>query len=256
MMNMKNSIVSRRSLLINGGTAAAAGIVLAACGSPDPGLGRIGEAPVATALPEAHVSDDVLLRTAQSVEELAVEALTDPTVTGKASAEGKAAMALFVSGHKANIAALTSVVDSRGGKSVTEPNTKMMTNYVTKAIDAIKDSDDAAGDILVFVHALEGIVAATYQAFVAWTNEPALRSAMMSLAVGPSRFSAATAQLIRGGVKGVVPAVDDTGAELVATLPDAFGSLTSFPVVVGKPNEDGARVTILMETPSLNSLEY
>ena len=106
------------------------------------------------------------------------------------------------------------------------------------------------------MHALEGIVAATYQAFVAWTNDPALRSAMMSLAVGPSKYSAATAQLIRGGTKGVVPAVNKEGVDLVATLPDAFGPLTSFPVVVGKPNEDGARVTILMETPSLNSLEY
>jgi len=255
-MNMKNSIVSRRALLINGGTAAAAGVILAACGSPDPGLGRIGEAPVATALPEAHVSDDVLLRTAQSVENLAVEALGDATITGKASADAKAAMANYVLGHKSNIAALTSVINSRGGESVTEPNTKMMTNYVTKAVAAIKDSEDAEGDILVFVHALEGIVAATYQAFVAWTNDPALRSAMMSLAVGPSKYSAATAQLIRGGTKGVVPAVNKEGVDLVATLPDAFGPLTSFPVVVGKPNEDGAKVTILMETPSLNSLEY
>lgn len=255
-MNMKNSIVSRRALLINGGTAAAAGVILAACGSPDPGLGRIGEAPVATALPEAHVSDDVLLRTAQSVETLAVAALTDPTITGAASAEAKAAMEIFVRGHKSNLAALASVVEGRGAESVTEPNTKMMTNYVSKAVAAIKDSDDAAGDVLVFVNALEGIVGATYQAFVAWTNDPALRSAMMSLSVGPSKFSAATSLMIRTGVKGVVPAVDDAGAELQAALPDAFGPLTSFPVVVGKPNEDGARVTILMETPSLNSLEY
>lgn len=255
-MSMKNPIVSRRALLVNGGTAAAAGVILAACGSPDPGLGRIGEAPVATALPEAHVSDDVLLRTAQSVEQLALAALTDPTVTSGAGADAKAAMALFVKGHTANIAALNSLVESRGAESVTEPNTKMMANYVDKAVAAIKDSEDAAGDVLVFVHALEGVVAATYQAFVHWTNAPALRSAMMSLSVGPSRFSAATAQLIRSGTKGIVPAVDENGADLVSTLPDAFGSLTSFPVVVGKPNEDGARVTVLMETPSLNSLEY
>jgi hypothetical protein len=251
MMNMKNSIVSRRALLINGGTAAAAGVILAACGSPDPGLGRIGEAPVGTALPEAHVSDDVLLRTAQSVETLAVEALTDPTITAAAGSDAQAAMAVYVRGHNANIAALASVIKSRGGEVVTEPNTKMMTNYVAKAVAAI-----AKADVLVFVNALEGIVAATYQAFVAWTNDPALRSTMMSLSLEPSRFSVATAQMIRTGVKGVLPAVDDAGAELPAALPDAFGPLTSFPVVIGKPNEDGAKVTILMETPSLNSLEY
>lgn len=253
---MKNNTVSRRALLINGGTAAAAGVILAACASPDPGLGRIGEAPVATALPDATVSDDVLLRTAQSVEALAITALTDATVTGKAGADAKAAMEIFVRGHKANLAALTAVVAARGGESFNEPNTKMMANYVTKAVAAIKDSDDAAADVLVFVNALEGVVGATYQAFVAWTNDPALRSTMMSLSLRPSRFSVATAQLIRSGVKGVLPAVDDAGAELPSGLPDAFGPLTSFPVVIGKPNEDGARVTILMETPSLNSLEY
>ncbi len=253
---MKNSIISRRALLVNGGTAAAAGVILAACGSPDPGLGRIGDAPLATALPEAHVSDDVLLRTAQSVESLAVAALTDATITGAAGADAKAAMEIYVNGHRANISALSAVISSRGAQEVTEPNTKMMTNYVTKAVDAIKGSDTAEADVLVFVNALEGIVAATYQAFVAWTNDPALRSTMMSLALAPSKFSVATAQMIRSGVKGVLPAVDEAGAELPAALPDAFGPLTSFPVVVGKPNEDGARVTILMETPSLNSLEY
>ena len=104
---MKNSIISRRALLVNGGTAAAAGVILAACGSPDPGLGRIGDAPLATALPEAHVSDDVLLRTAQSVESLAVAALTDATITGAAGADAKAALEIYVNGHRANISALS-----------------------------------------------------------------------------------------------------------------------------------------------------
>ena len=53
------------------------------------------------------------------------------------------------------LAALTAVVAARGGESFNEPNTKMMANYVTKAVAAIKDSDDAAADVLVFVNALE-----------------------------------------------------------------------------------------------------
>ena len=104
--------------------------------------------------------------------------------------------------------------------------------------------------------ALEATVAATYQAFVAWTNEPALRARMMNLSLDPSQHSAAAAQLIRPGSKGLVTGTDETGAELVAALPSAFGSLSGFSVPLGKPNEAGIKATVNMETPSLNSLEY
>lgn len=251
-----NDRISRRSLILNGGTAAAASVILAACGSEHSGLARVGEAPATTALPDAHVSDVVLLRTAESVEQLAVAALTHATITSKAGDGTKAAMELYVTSHRANIAAIAPLVAARGGESVTRPNTRMMANYVDTATALIAESDTAADDVLVFVHALEAVVAATYQAFVAWTSEPALRSAMMSLAVAPSQHSAATAQLIRPGSAGIVPGVDENGAALVATLPNTFGSLSAFDATVGNPNDAGARTTLSMETPSLNSLEY
>lgn len=251
-----NDSISRRSLIVNGGVAAAAGVILAACGSESPGLARIGEAPATTALPEANVSDVVLLRTAQSVENLAVAALTDSTIVSKAPATAKPAIEMFVATHRSNLAAIAPLVAARGGTSVTEPNTKMMENYVDTAVALIKESDQAADDVLLFVHALEGVVAATYQAFVAWTSEPTLRSAMMSLAVGPSAHSAAVAQLIRPGTAGIVPGTDENGVALVATLPGAFGPLSSFQVALGKPNDAGSRTVISLETPSLNSLEY
>ena len=251
-----NDRISRRSLILNGGAAAAAGVILAACGSEDSGLARLGEAPATTALPDAHVSDVVLLRTAESVEQLAVAALTHATITSKAGDNTKAAMELYVAAHRANIAAIAPLVAARGRESVTRPNTRMMANYVDTATALIAESDTAADDVLVFVHALEAVVAATYQAFVAWTSEPALRSAMMSLSVAPSQHSAATAQLIRPGSAGIVPGVDENGATLVATLPNTFGSLSAFDATVGNPNDAGARTTLSMETPSLNSLEY
>ena len=251
-----NDRISRRSLILNGGAAAAAGVILAACGSEHSGLARVGEAPATTALPEAHVSDVVLLRTAESVELLAIEALGSPAITGNASATTKQAIEQFLDAHRSNLAAIAPLVAARGGKSVDRPNTRMMANYVDTATALIADSDTAADDVLVFVHALEAVVAATYQAFVAWTSEPALRSAMMSLSVAPSQHSAATAQLIRPGSVGIVPGVDENGAALVATLPSAFGSLSAFDATVGNPNDSGARTTLSMETPSLNSLEY
>lgn len=253
---MNNSRISRRNLIVNGSGLAAAGVVLAACSQPDPGLGRIGDAPATTALPEGNVSDLVLLRTLQSVEELAVSALSDSAIAGKADAKGQAALAMFMKGHERNIADLAALVSERNGESVTEANTKMMTNYVAKAKELIAGSDEPDSDVLYFAMALEATVAATYQAFVAWTNEPALRARMMGLSLDPSQFSAAAAQLLRPGVKGVVPGTDETGAELVAALPSAFGALSGFTVPLGKPNEAGVKATVNMETPSLNSLQY
>lgn len=256
MTPMNNSRISRRSLIVNGSGLAAAGVVLAACSTPDPGLARIGDAPTTTALPEAKVSDVVLLRTLQSVENLAVNALTDAGIAGKADAKTKAALAAYVQGHKSNLARLDQLVGARGGESVTEANPKLTANYVDKAKELIADSDEPETDVLMFVTELEAMVAGTYQAFVAWTNEPALRSQMMSLALDPSQFSAATAQMIRGGSKGIVPAKDDNGADLIATIPSAFGPLSTFSAMLGKPNEAGIKATLNLETPSLNSLEY
>ncbi|MFM8827515.1 MAG: hypothetical protein ACKOFT_10605, partial [Actinomycetota bacterium] len=97
---MNTQKISRRSLITQGGALAAAGVVLAACGSEPSGLSRVGLSPSTTALPEAHVSDVVLLRTAQSVENLAVTALSDPAMS-KGNAATKAAIAVFLEGHRA-----------------------------------------------------------------------------------------------------------------------------------------------------------
>jgi hypothetical protein len=65
-----------------------------------------------------------------------------------------------------------------------------------------------------------------------------------------------TAQLINGGTGGFAPANDKDGVALVATLPGAFGSLSAVQVQLGPVNDTGSRATVLMDTPSLNSLIY
>jgi hypothetical protein len=39
-------------------------------------------------------------------------------------------------------------------------------------------------------------------------------------------------------------------------VPAAFGPLTPIPVTVGPVNADGTRSSLILETPSLNSLAY
>jgi hypothetical protein len=88
------------------------------------------------------------------------------------------------------------------------------------------------------------------------TVEPALRADMMRLGAQSSRRAAVAAQLINSGTKAFGPGTDDQGNPTVATLPNAFGTLSSVQIAVGPPNEVGARTTVLMDTPSLNSLLY
>jgi hypothetical protein len=55
----------------------------------------------------------------------------------------------------------------------------------------------------------------------------------------------------------VLPSIDEaTGKPRVAAVPAAFGPLTPIPVTVGPVNADGTRSSLILETPSLNSLAY
>ena len=111
-------------------------------------------------------------------------------------------------------------------------------------------------DALALTLAIETLIASTYQYFVSLATEPAVRSDLVRLGGRSSRRAAVAAQLINGGTVGFAPAVDKDGDALVATLPSAFGSLSSVQVQLGPVNQVGSRTTVLMDTPSLNSLIY
>lgn len=248
------SHISRRNLLRSVGLVGATGAILAACGDAvNEAPTRLGEAPSTTALPDAKVDDVVLLRTAMSMEALAHLALTSDAVAKSSSA---AVMSAFARHHETHLATLTSLVTARGGKPFTDPNPKLQSVYGDLAIQLVTDSDRPDDDAKSLAHAMESLLAATYQNFVTSTTEPALRADMMRLGVSASRHAAVLAQLIRGGAAAFAPAVDVEGVALVSTLPSAFGPLTAVQVMLGKKNETGARTTVAMDTPSLNSYVY
>ncbi|MFM8854182.1 MAG: hypothetical protein ACKOGL_13500, partial [Acidimicrobiaceae bacterium] len=75
------SQLTRRELLRLSGLSLASGLVLAACGKhtgvvDDGAIARLGESPSTTALAEAKVTDEVLLRTAASLEYNAIDTYT------------------------------------------------------------------------------------------------------------------------------------------------------------------------------------
>ena len=65
------------------------------------------------------------------------------------------------------------------------------------------------------------------------------------------------AQALNPGLAGVLASIDaTTNKPNVAAVPGAFGPLTPISVTVGPLNADGTRNTLMLETPSLNSLAY
>ncbi len=242
-------------MLRSSGALAATTAVLAACSSTRPSVARIGESPTTVKLEEVAVTDVILLRTAMSMEIMAAAMLSDSAVTAIASKDTAPVIAAFAAGHTSQLEDLRVLISARNGEAYTETNAKLMQAYGQTALDLVA-SGKLATDTLPLTLAIETLIASTYQYFVSLATEPAVRADLVRLGGRSSRRAAITAQLINGGTGGFAPANDKDGVALVATLPSAFGSLSTVQVQLGPVNEVGSRTTVLMDTPSLNSLIY
>jgi ferritin-like protein len=163
----------------------------------------------------------------------------------------------------------------------------------TATAKAVASSDDPRRDVLNFAHGLESLAGATYQALVASLTDPSLRAdamsvgarearhaALLALTINPDRpgglvnFADAvsaepasppttvapttTVQNIANPVGGAAPAPEAPPTEIptVTAIPSQFGGLGPIQIVVGKGDENGTRLKINLETPSLNSLIF
>ncbi len=163
----------------------------------------------------------------------------------------------------------------------------------TATAAAIAPSDDPQRDVLNFAHGLESLAGATYQALVALFSEPSLRAdamsigarearhaALLALTINPDRpgglvnfadaINAApasppttvapstTVQNIANPVGGAAtePEVPQTDIPSVTAIPSQFGTLAALQLVVGRGDENGTRLKLNLETPSLNSLVF
>ena len=258
MTTENSSQISRRSMLRTSGALVAGGAVLAACGAEHTSIARIGETPELEKLTESSVSDAALLRTAMSVEKMVADMLSDKRVTALADKTSQPIIAAYAAAHAADLVALSPLVTARNAEPVNEANKKLMLAYGENALTLVEAGKNAE-DVLALTHALESLVAATYQYFVSLTTEPALRAEMMRLGAKASRRAAVAAQLFDGGIKALGDQLNEDGtvvAGTIATFPSAFGPLSSVQVTLGPVSEAGTRANVLMDTPSLNSIIY
>ncbi len=225
--------LNRRSLFRIGGVTVVGAALLAACGSDDNGAtatsgstgttGTTGapatnavdttaatDTTLATDTTVATMSDDIiLLRTASSIENLAVAAYQIAIDSGlvTTAAVGDAAK-LFQSHHMEHSQFFQAATKNAGGQPFTDPNPEIL-SQLQPDIDALADEMG----VLMFALTLERAAAATYQSAVGVVTDYTLNKALMSVGGVEARHAAVLAGVLAsdpvprsfGTVEGAVP---------------------------------------------------
>jgi Ferritin-like domain len=247
--------LSRRHVLAVGGFSVALAAVVAACAPdrPPAQVPQAGVAPTTTGLPEQNITDEVLLRTASSLEHSLVGAYDSVLQLNVLPADEAASVRLFREHHAEHAIFFEKATRDGGGTPFTEPNAAMEANVIDPALKAIADAGNQPSDLTWFVYGLENVAAGTFQSFVPTLHVSSLRGEMMSVGGVEARHAAVastfiptytvlpplpaaeaaatttTSTTIKGGTTTSTPA---NQAVPVAQVPSAFGSLTAVEVAI------------------------
>lgn len=210
--------LTRRNVLRIGGITVLGGAVLAACGSSgssgsapsgatttmlDPTTTAAASstttmAPATTMAPSTTAAaampmDIVILRTASSIEELAIAAYQTAIESGlvKTAAIADAAK-LFQQQHREHAALFRSQTETAGGEAFTMPNPAILA-AIKPTIDALKDEMG----VVALAFDLETVAAQTYQANVGTFTDVKLNQTIMSVGGVEARHAAVLAGVLQ-----------------------------------------------------------
>jgi rubrerythrin len=204
--------LNRRGLFKIGGITVASAAVLAACGDDGDTSGAAattaasgttaapGSAGTTAASGVSMSSDIVILRTASSIEELAVAAYQTAIDSGlvTTAAVGDAAK-LFQAQHKEHSGLFQGATTAAGGEPFAEANPALL-DALKPTIDGLKDEMG----IIAFALELEQVAAQTYQSNVGTFADPTLNVAIMSVGGVEARHAAVLASVL-----GAMPGSDN-----------------------------------------------
>lgn len=263
-MNPTPQPVGRRDFIRLGGMAISVGAVVAACGT-DQGVtapGRIGLADEGEELEAAEVNDIVLMRTAQSLEYTALDVYDAALGTGALNDEATDLLGRFVEDHTRHAGLVGSIIDDLGGEQFMCANPFLARRAVAPILAALEGTDDLVRDLANTSYAIEELAGKSYQALVPMIEDLSLRTAAMQIGGEEQRHATAVA-LVLNPDEWFSPAMfgepltpDADGFPIRYAIPATFGQLSGVPLVVGAPDEEGARFTIQLQTPAENSLVY
>ncbi len=139
-----NSATSRRDALRIGGLTVSLGALIAACGDDrggDDAPGRVGNAPVPTALPDYPIDDAVLLRTASSLEITAIEVYEAALeIDGAIPSDLVPVVERLIEDHQMVADQMVELTESAGGEGWTCSNPWLMDRLVAPTIELIQSN--------------------------------------------------------------------------------------------------------------------
>ena len=184
--------INRRRFIQIGGVTIASAAILAACSDSDDDSSDGGDGDGDGDGAQASDTDIAILRTASSLEELAVAvyqtAIDSGLVTTMAVVD--AAM-LFQSQHQEHAALFEGATEDAGGEPFTEPNPAVM-EQLQPAIDALADETG----VVQLAYDLENVAAQTYQSAVGAFTDASFNVATMSVGGVEARHAAVLAQVL------------------------------------------------------------
>ncbi len=186
--------IHRRRFIQLGGVTIASAAILAACddGDDDDDAAPGGDGDGNGGGKRASDTDITILRTASSLEELAIvvyqTAIDSGLVTTTAVAD--AAM-LFQGQHQEHAALFEGATEDAGGEAFTDPNPAVM-DQLQPAIDALTDETG----VVQLAYDLENVAAQTYQSAVGAFTDASFNVATMSVGGVEARHAAVLAQVL------------------------------------------------------------
>jgi hypothetical protein len=182
---------ARRAFLV-GGSVLAGSAFLAACKKPKEQTTVTGStlpkpSVTTTTAPGSQATNQILLRTAQSIEVLAVNVYQKAIDSGLVKTSSLVdMMKVFQSQHREHGASLDAPIKAAGGTVVTTANEYLMKNTVDKALAELTDEKS----VLALAREVETIAAQTYTKASYVLTLPLLRQASMSIGAVEARHIA------------------------------------------------------------------
>lgn len=213
--------LTRRRAVRFGGLGLLSAAVLAACGNDGAASDAIPQAGVpdeAGSAPTSVVDDLVLVRTASSLEHLAVDIYDRASKSGLITTGAIADVAALFRAHHAEHAALFEAVTKQvGGEPFTTANP-----VLAKQIEPLFTALKSEADVVIFAHTVENLATDTYQSTVALFSTPKFRQAAMSVGAVEARHAALLAGVIAS--KDIIPGSGAVPVAAAAAAPAADGA--------------------------------
>jgi Ferritin-like domain len=210
----------RRSFLTLGGATVLGSALLVACGKqPTNQIAQTGTTPpqpssTTTTAPGSHAIDLTLLRTASSIEVLAINTYDTALKSGLLTTpDVKSAVELFKSQHEDHANLLYTATSDAGGDPYKLPNPYLSYEVVAPTLKTIKTETG----VVLLATELENTAGQTYVMAGGVLTTPALRAAIMSIGTTEARHLTALYLL-----QGLVPVPLSIFSTAKATPPDSY----------------------------------